>query len=69
MSEQAALFDADRTTPCPCPVGHCAAIRFPDQYKVPTCAHDLAVATTDMPGRRPRGCLNVIRPEHTPIPY
>lgn len=60
-----ALFDPDRTTPTACPVGHCPAIRFPAQDKVPTCAHDLERE----PVARPKGCLNAYRPEHAEIPY
>lgn len=63
-----ALFDADRTTPTACPVGHCPAIRFPDQQKVPTCACDLERAQGDWV-RRPAGCLNEYKPQHTDIPY
>lgn len=60
-----ALFDVDRTTPTACPVGHCPAIRFPQQDRVPTCAHDLERE----PVPRPKGCLNSYRPEHADIPY
>lgn len=61
---QPALFDASKTCPTPCPVGHCAAIRFPSQDKVPTCAHDL-----DPEHRaRPKGCLNTIDPATAPFP-
>ena len=66
---QRALFDPATTVPTPCPVGHCQAIRHPGQQKVVTCAHDQQVATTDIPGRRPRGCLNAIDPAHQPIPF
>lgn len=65
---QPALFDADRTTPVACPVGHCQAIRFPDQDKVPTCACDLERVTQGWVPR-PAGCLNTYRPEHAEIPF
>jgi hypothetical protein len=61
---QPALFDAARTTPTACPVGHCQAIRLPNQDKVATCAHDLDPERR----RRPRGCLNTYDPATAPFP-
>lgn len=62
------LFDvAALSTTCPVP--GCQAIRLPDQDRVVTCAHDQAVAIGDVPGRRPRGCLNTYDPSTSPIPY
>ena len=66
MTDQT-LFDTAET-PKACPLGHCQAIRLLDQQKVVTCAHDQAIATTDLPGRRPRGCLNAHDPSTAPLP-
>ena len=57
------LFDPDRTGPTVCP--HCQAIRYPNQHRAITCAHDLNPETR----RRPKGCLNTYQPEHQEIPY
>lgn len=63
--QQTELFDPSATCPTPCPVHACPAIRFPGQTRVITCQHDLDPEHK----RRPKGCLNQYRPEHTEIPY
>lgn len=60
-----ALFDPDKVTDTSCPVPWCGAIRLAGQDKVITCAHELDPEHR----RRPKGCLNTYRPEHTPIPF
>lgn len=62
---QTELFDAARTTPCPCPIGTCPAIRFPGQERVITCAHDLDPEHR----RRPKGCLNTYDQTNAAIPF
>lgn len=58
------LFDPDRTGPTVCP--HCQAIRYPNQHRAITCAHDLDRDAR----RRPHGCLNrVPDPATAPIPF
>lgn len=57
------LFDPDHTGPTVC--AHCQAIRYPNQHRAITCAHDLNPETR----RRPNGCLNTYQPEHQEIPY
>lgn len=54
-----ALFDPATTVPTSCPVGHCQAIRLPNQQRVPTCAHDL---DREHGRKRPRECLNAVDP-------
>ncbi len=61
---QPELFSPAATVPQACPVGHCQAIRLPDQDRVLTCAHDL----DPEPSRRPRGCLNAYDPATAPMP-
>lgn len=56
---QPALFDPAQTQPQHCPIGHCQAIRQPNQDRVPTCAHDL---NQEHHRKRPRGCLNAYDP-------
>lgn len=57
------LFDAAQLAETRCPA--CGAIRFPQQPRAITCAHDLDPERR----RRPRGCLNTYRPEHAEVPY
>lgn len=68
MTDQPALFDASQTSPTPCPVNGCGAIKFPNQDRVPTCACDKERALAGYTPR-PTGCLNAINPAHTGIPY
>lgn len=69
MSDRAlALFDASRTTTQRCSVPGCEALRYPDQERTPTCAHDRDRALGE-PGRRPAGCLNTYDPATAEIPY
>lgn len=65
---QPRLFDADSTTPQACPVPECQALRYPQQQKTPTCAHDRDRALGHHTSR-PKQCLNTPRPEHDPIPF
>ena len=66
--KQSTLFDPSRTQPTPCPVLRCAAIRFPEQDKVPTCESERERTFANAAGSRPRGCLNAHDPEHAPFP-
>lgn len=66
---QSTLFDPSRTSPTPCSVPGCQAIRFPGQQLVPTCEHDRDQAFQGWTRNRPRGCLNAYDPQHAEIPY
>lgn len=57
------LFDAAKLAEQRCPA--CGAIRFPQQPRAVTCAHDLDRERR----KRPRGCLNTYRPEHAEVPF
>lgn len=66
---QPTLFDPARTSPTPCPVPGCEAIRFPNQHRTPTCHIDRERALGGDWVRRPAQCLNHPTPESDPIPY
>lgn len=59
-----ALFDPANLAEQRCPVPGCGAIRFPQQNKAITCAHDLDPNRR----RRPRECLNRVDPAIAPFP-
>jgi len=62
------LFDPTRTSPTPCPVTGCQAIRFPNQDRVVTCHVDREHSLGNYKHRRPEGCLNAYDPAHAPFP-
>ena len=62
MSEQPALFPADKTTDQQCQV--CGAVRRYDQDKAPACQFDI-----ERDGKRPRGCLNAHDPRYADLPF
>ena len=64
MSQPPQLFDPTRTSPTPCEIPGCHAVRFPPQDRTPSCAYDLHHETPN----RPRGCLNAHQPDTAPWP-
>jgi len=65
--KQPQLFDPARTSPTPCPVPGCQAIRFPNQERVTTCEVDRDRALGHS-RRRPAWCLNASNPQTDPFP-
>lgn len=68
MSDDLKLFDPSRTSPTPCPVPGCQAIRFPNQERVVTCEVERERALGNPNRYRPSICLNAYDPATASFP-